>query len=209
MVRRLAKHIWQWLVEKLDRSVRFAGRLLVLGFLLMCMDIGWRHMRYLFADEPQLVTAQEATVQWRADAPFHVRLPLDWNHAVRHVSSHHDYTLVPVAGTGARLVTVFPGRPEPKTLGRVPELYGRIIGAGWFGDWDAGEIDTEIQLQDEFASIGVKAPPNALLMVPGWHFTLDEYWQIFLGLAAVVVILLSIVGGLLRWLFRVDGERRV
>jgi len=205
----LAKYIWQWLVGKLDRSVRFVGGLLVLGFLLMCMDIGWGHMRYLFADEPQLVTGQAATIQWRADTRFHARLPLDWNHAVHHVSSRRDYTLVPVAGTGARLVTVFPGRAEPKTLGRAPELHGRIIGAGWFGDWDAGEIGTGIRLQDEFAAIGVKAPPNALLMVPGWHFTLDEYWQICLGLAAVVVILLSIAGGLLRWFFRVDEERRV
>jgi hypothetical protein len=182
----------------LSRVARFLGGMVVILFLIAASDTAWRHLSYALSEEPSLATGLEQTAQWRADQPFRARLPFDWRHAVHHVDRRHEYTLVPVAGAGLRLIAILPGAVSPKVLGDAPELKGRLVGMGWMGNWDAGELDTEIQLQDEFAPARLKVPPDALLMVPGWRFTLDEYWQVALGAGALIVLFLLVFGVVLR-----------
>ena len=197
----MLKRAWRWLAHKLNRVARFIGALIVLVALLMFVDVGWRHARYYLSDRVTATQVAE-TLSWRADAPFWARLWLDWDHAVHHQSPDHDYTLVPVDGTGGRLAVVLPGAPDEDAVGAMPTLEGRIVGPNWFGEWDAGELDTGVHLRDELAKAGMKAPPDALLLVPGWRASLDDIWQMFLGAFTFLGLLAFFVIRILAWWYR-------
>lgn len=193
--------MWHWLLEKLRLSARFIGSLVVIVILLMFVDVGWRHANYYLADR---VTATEVaeTLSWRADTPFQARLRLDWNHAVHHADKDHDYTLVPIYGAGGRLAVIMAGSPDQDTVGLMPTLEGRIVGPNWFGEWDAGELSTEVHLRGDLAKSGMRAAPDALLLVPGWRPTLDSIWQMFLAAVTFLVMMVFAFFKVLVWWHR-------
>ena len=161
--------------------------LILLMWALMQSAIG--HLRYLLADAPVLMQRVDEAMNLKEDDPFLIRLPLDWRHGMQIESRDTDYTLVPVAGSGGRLIVAREGHAQESERQTLQTLRGRAIGRGLFGDWDAGEMDSTVHLQSEFRRIGLEVPDNALLLVVDWHFTFDEYWQMALGLVAFVILL--------------------
>ncbi len=189
----MLRTLWRMIEHAIGRLVSLGVTLFVLLLLVSFIDRAWGHLGYLLADEPPLVTRLEQTLGWRADQPFHARLPLDWAHAVHYLDLHANYTLVPVTGSGGRVVAILPGHMTRAALGDAPELNGRLIGPDLFGDWDAGELDTSVPLQEEMRRVGVVAPNDALLMVPGWRFGFDAWWQTLVGVGLMLLLLLAVL----------------
>ena len=151
------------------------------------------HLHYLFAGRSELIVDVAGLDRLDPDDRFRIRLPLDYDHGLAIENAGGDaYTLIPVRGTGNRFVLLQKGHFTLAEVGRPPrEFVGRVIGAGLFGDWDAGSATGAIALDvpAEFRRIGVRVPSDVRLLVADWQFRFDEIWQIGLGVLGLAVLI--------------------
>jgi len=162
--------------------------------LLLMMGSAIGHYHYLMADAPKLIQRVDEALTLEEDEPFLIRLPLDWKRGLQIDSSTRAYTLVPVAGSGGRLIVARDGHVQKTEKTVLQTMRGRTMGRDVFGKWDAGDLDSAVNVQSEFRRIGVDIPEDALLLVVDWEFGFDEYWQMALGTVALVIVLIAAFG---------------
>lgn len=97
------------------------------------------------------------------------------------------YTLVPAAGTGRAVVVYqqgFPTANEADLPG--PRTYrGRVVGKGFFGEWDVNGDFIDVPAQ--FSREGIGVPGDVLVLWAGVEPRMN-WWTTFVGLAGLAVL---------------------